>query len=79
MKSVTVEENGKVISGKLDPTSIGNSKITVIYHLEKKKQYGNAAIKVIDSVTKQPLGNAKVTYNGKTYTTNAKGEIQYQV
>ncbi|MFR5264738.1 carboxypeptidase regulatory-like domain-containing protein, partial [Clostridium sp.] len=75
VKSVTVEENGKVISGKLDPTSIGNSKITVIYHLEKKKQYGNAAIKVIDSVTKQPLGNAKVTYNGKTYTTNAKGEV----
>ncbi len=32
-------------------------------------------ITVIDSETKKPLENAKVTYDGKTYTTNGKGEV----
>ncbi len=32
-------------------------------------------ITVVDSETKKPLENAKVTYDGKTYTTNAKGEV----
>ena len=36
---------------------------------------GTMKITVVDSETKKPLENAKVTYNGKTYTTNAKGEV----
>ena len=32
-------------------------------------------ITVVDSLTKKPLGNAKVTYGGKTYTTDSKGEV----
>ncbi|MFR5267273.1 collagen binding domain-containing protein, partial [Clostridium sp.] len=36
---------------------------------------GTMKITVIDSETKKPLENAKVTYDGKTYTTNGKGEV----
>ena len=36
---------------------------------------GTMKITVVDSETKKPLENAKVTYDGKTYTTNAKGEV----
>ncbi len=36
---------------------------------------GTMKITVVDSETKKPLENAKVTYDGKTYITNAKGEV----
>lgn len=73
VKSIIIEKNGKVVSGGLDPTSIGNSKITVIYNLER---YGNAVVKVIDSQTGKVLSGATVNIDGQTLHTNSNGEVQ---
>ncbi len=76
VENITVEKNGQVISGELPPTSIGESKITVIYHLQKKKQYGNAIVKVVDGETGKVLAGATVNIDGQILHTDSDGEVQ---
>ena len=76
VENITVEKNGQVILGELPPTSIGESKITVIYHLQKKKQYGNAIVKVVDGETGKVLAGATVNIDGQILHTDSDGEVQ---